>query len=64
MNIALRLIGIAALLGAAVACADPPSRGTASPGVAPGSGRALNAPYYQGANPDFPRGTSGSRGGP
>ena len=64
MNSTLRLIGIAALLGATVACTDPPPRGAAYPGVAPASGaeRALNAPYYQGADPDFPRGSGGRRG--
>ena len=64
MNIALRLIGIAALLGAAVACADPPPRGAANPGVSPSPGtqRNPNAPYYQGADPDFPRGGRGGGG--
>ena len=64
MNTVLRLIGIAALLGAAVACADPPPRGAADPGVAPAPGaeRAPNAPYYQGGDPDFPRGSGGRRG--
>ena len=64
MNIALRLIEVAALLGAAAACADPPPRRAANPGVlsSPGAERAPNAPYYQGSDPDFPRGSGGRRG--
>ena len=69
MNAALRFSVAAALLGAAVACSSsssPLPRGAATQGVAPapGSERSLNAPYYQGADPDFRRGSSGSRGGP
>ena len=69
MNAALRFFGAAGLLGAAVACSNPsspPPRGAATQGVAPapGSERGLNAPYYQGADPDFPRWGRGSRGGP
>ena len=66
MNTALRLIGIAALFGAVLACADPPPRRAANPAVAPPSGseRALNSPYYQGADPAFPRGSGGGSRGP
>jgi hypothetical protein len=66
MNIVLRFTGIAAILAMAIACADSTPRRAANPGVstAPGSERALNAPYYQGADPDFPRGTGGSRSRP
>jgi hypothetical protein len=61
MNIALRLIEVAALLGAAAACADPPPRRAANPSVPPGTERAPNAPYYLGSDPDFPRGRGGRR---
>jgi hypothetical protein len=69
MNAAVRFVGAAALLGTAVACSNPPNpppRGAATQGVAPApaSERSLNAPYYTGADPDFRRGSSGSRGGP
>ncbi len=64
MNTLPRLIGTAVLFGAAVACADPPPPGAANAGVAPAPGteRAPNAPYYQGGDPDFPRGSRGRRG--
>jgi hypothetical protein len=65
MKMILRFSASAFLLGAIVACADPPPRGPASQGVAapPATERTLNAPYYQGADPDFQR-RSGSSGRP
>ncbi len=61
--------GAAAVLLAALAaaCGPPVPRGTAQQGVPPtGERRAQDAPYYLGADPDFPRGVRGSRtgGGP
>jgi hypothetical protein len=60
----MRLLSFCALLAAFAACSNPASRESANPGVAPSGGLGtLNAPYYQGADPNFPRGGSGSRGG-
>ncbi len=68
--------GTAAAIALAGACTDRPAprgsayqspvpRGSAYQGVpASGDRRALDAPYYTGADPDFQRGTRGSRSGP
>jgi hypothetical protein len=55
----------AVLLVALAACGPPVPRDTAQQGVPwTGDRRAQDARYYQGADPDFPRGVRGSRGGP
>jgi hypothetical protein len=58
----MRLISMCALFAALAACNNPAPRGSADPGVAPsGRGGAPNAPYYQGADPNFrPRSGGGS----
>lgn len=61
----LRLISGIILLSSIVACSNPQPRGVANPGVtqtAPAT--APNAPYYTGADPDFPRtGARSNKGG-
>lgn len=71
---ALRTAGVLALLAMASACTtrdryDVPRPTGSTPSAAPGAGPAAMppqgsapAPYYQGASPDYPRGTTG-RGG-
>lgn len=50
------IVGLALVLAA---CAEPAPRGPASPGVAvPPTSPSVNAPYYQGSDPSFPRPTS------
>lgn len=67
MNTALRLLGAATPIGITAACsaaANPLPRRAATQGVAPTTERSPNAPYYQGAAPDLPRGTRSGGLGP
>ena len=59
-----RAVGMALVLALLAACSQPAPRGTAYQGVPPtGDRRAQDVPYYQGADPAYPRG-SRSGGGP
>jgi hypothetical protein len=60
----IRLLSLAALLATFGACSSPTPRGTADPGVTQNQNpRSLNAPYYTGSDPDYPRGGRAGRSG-
>lgn len=59
-TVALRRLTIASALLAGLAACAPTPYGSADQGVAAGSDRnALNAPYYQGSDPNHPRSKGG-----
>ena len=64
----IRLLSLGGLLLAGAACSNPAPRSSADPGVVQNRNpRSLNAPYYTGSDPDFPRGGRAGRssgGGP
>lgn len=76
----IRAIAAVAVLGAVVGCtttdrSDPPRAAGSAPGAVPSAGPAaaypqgigpggINAPYYQGADPNFPRSTRAVGKGP